>query len=191
VAVTFTAFGPTVPTAGTVATSPPPAPDFSCRRRRIWDMWSAWPITLTAAVAVLAAGCGSHTSRDASERRTQAQQLFAQAPSVGVACPTAGSIACDRVGLAVWLKRPATRVTATIEGQRVRLRPPHSKDGWWEGFLQPAGLIDGPLRVTPDRGRSFWQGSHPRHAHLTIVITRAAGRTDRASLAVPLRAGWG
>jgi hypothetical protein len=120
-----------------------------------------------------------------------AQRLFTQAPQVGVACPTASSIACDRVGLAVWLERPAVRVVATIEGQRVRLHPPRAQGGRWEGFLQPAGLIDGPLRVIPDRDRSFWQGTHPRDAHLTTVITRAAGRIDRASLAVPLRAGWG
>jgi len=126
-------------------------------------------------------------------RPNGARALFSQPPYVGVACRTANSIACDRVGLAVWLRRPAARVTATINGRHIRLRlanPAHPESGW-QGFLQPAGLLDGPLRVTPDRGRYYWQGTHPRDAHVVVTVTRAGGGIDRMSVRVPLRAGWG
>ena len=39
---------------------------------------------------------------------------FAQDPSMGVACHVPNWIGCDRVGLAVWLRRPAIAVSATI-----------------------------------------------------------------------------
>jgi hypothetical protein len=112
---------------------------------------------------------------------------------VGVACHTPNSIACDRVGVAVWLRRPAARVAVTVNGLGVRLRLTSrgSGSGWWEGFLQPAGLLDGPLRVTPDHGRYYWQGFHPRNVHVVVKITRAVGNVDRASATVPLGPGWG
>src|SRR3954453_23491694 len=65
------------------------------------------------------------------------------------------SFACDRVGLAVWLREPAVKVDAEIAGQRLQLDDPEwsgpAKEGQraeFAGFLQPAGLIDGPLKVT-------------------------------------------
>jgi hypothetical protein len=119
------------------------------------------------------------------------ERYLSRPPDVGVACPRANSIACDRVGLAVWLRRPAQRVTATIDGRPLRLRAGRPDGAGYEGYLQPAGLLDGPLEVTPDRGRFYWQGSHPRDARLQIVIRRASGATDRVSLSVPLRPGWG
>ena len=88
-------------------------------------------------------------------------------------------------------QRPAQRVTATIDGRPLRLRAGRPDRAGYEGYLQPAGLLDGSLKVTPDRGRFYWQGSHPRDARLHIVIRRASGATDRVSLSVPLRPGWG
>ncbi len=120
--------------------------------------------------------------------------LFAHRPYMGVACPKPNSIACDRVGLAVWLRRPAAEVMATINGQRLDLdggrrtqRPPV----YWEGYLQPAGLLSGPLKVRPDRGLYHWTGEHPRSARVVIQVRRAGGAVGRVSLAMPLRAGWG
>lgn len=134
-------------------------------------------------------------SCDASTRLTaRGQRFLRRAPFLGVACSKANSIACDRVGLAVWLKRSAAQVTATINGRPLRLhagglggRGPT----YWEGYLQPAGMLRGPLKVTPDRGRYFWQGRHPKDARVVIAIYRPDSSTDRASLSVPLRAGWG
>jgi hypothetical protein len=123
--------------------------------------------------------------------RGAADRLFSQPPSVGVACPRANSIACDRVGVAIWLRRPAVRVTAVVNGLRLRLRAPRTRTGWWEGYLQPAGLLDGALRVTPDRGTRSWQGTHPRSAIVAVTATRRSGATERATTVVALRAGWG
>jgi len=149
-----------------------------------------------AVAALLAGCCGAPAvvgdrSADAGRGAADAARLLARDPDVGVACRKANSIACDRVGVAVWLKHPAAGVTVTIAGRRLRLRQPRSREGWWQGYLQPAGLLDGPLRVTPDRGRYYWQGRHPRDVRLAVAVTRASGAGARTSLTVPLRPGWG
>jgi hypothetical protein len=149
---------------------------------------------LIAFASLLAVGCHAQPAGDPPARATatrsgaapeRASRLLSRAPYVGVSCRSANSIACDRVGVAVWLKRPAVRVTATIAGQRLRLRPPRSRESWWQGFLQPAGMIDGAPRVTPDRG------THPRDVHLGIAVTRASADTHRTSMTVSLHPGWG
>ncbi len=74
--------------------------------------------------------------------------VFVQDPYMGVSCHIANSIACDRVGLSVWLARPAI-VTATIDGAPLRLDDPDwsyaTSQGRkplfvYAGFLQPAGI---------------------------------------------------
>lgn len=121
------------------------------------------------------------------------RRLLSREPDVGVACPRANSIACDRVGLALWLAVPARRVTATIDGRALRLHPTRwrNKQAPWIGYLQPAGLLDGELRVTPDRGRDHWEGRHPKHARVVVRITRPDGTRAVTRLTVALRAGWG
>ena len=124
-----------------------------------------------------------------------------RSPYLGVACPGApNSIECDRVGLAVWLERPAGRLTARVAGQRVRMRIPPNfaptrylgrRGEYWEGFLQPAGMIDGPLRVRPDRGRYLWFGRHPREARVQLVAHYRDGTTATATARVALHPGWG
>ena len=47
--------------------------------------------------------------------------VLSQSPYMGVACPQPNATACDRVGLAIWLKRPAISVNATIAGQPLKL----------------------------------------------------------------------
>ncbi len=59
------------------------------------------------------------------------------------------------------------------------------------GYLQPAGLLDGPLKVTPDRGRYGWEGRHPENATLRIAIRGTDGRRAEAVVTVALRPGWG
>jgi len=90
-------------------------------------------------------------------------------PGMGVACPGApNSIACDRIGIAVQLWRVGPKVIrATVGGRTAVLRP---QDGapFYLGYLQPAGLIDGPLKVIPDHGPSHWWGDHPKFAVMTI-----------------------
>jgi hypothetical protein len=77
---------------------------------------------------------------------------------MGVSCPVANSIACDRVGLAVWLKRPAVTVTATIAGARLPLHTGGDladnlggRGRAFDGYLQPAGIVS-RLHVQPVDG---------------------------------------
>lgn len=119
----------------------------------------------------------------------QPHRLLAARPYLGVACAQPNSIACDRVGLDVQLRAPARSVTATVAGRRLRLRsrrPTH-----WQGFLRPAGLLDGPLKVTPDRGRHHWYGRHARHATVRIVVEPVHGDHRAVSLRLGLHPGWG
>ncbi len=137
---------------------------------------------------------GKDSCAAATRLADRGQGYLRRDPQLGVACSKANSIACDRVGVGVWLKQPAKRVTATINGRALLLhagglggRGPR----YWEGYLKPAGLIRGPLKVTPDRGRYYWQGTHPKDARVLIAIRRADGSTDRSSVTVALAAGWG
>jgi hypothetical protein len=66
------------------------------------------------------------------------------------------------------------------------LRP---QDGapFYLGYLQPAGLIDGALKVIPDHGPTHWWGVHPKFAVMTI---RAKGYAP-VRRRVELSPGWG
>lgn len=90
---------------------------------------------------------------------------LARAPYLGVSCPGRPNwIGCDRVGLFIWLKRDVTGLTASIDGRRLPMRMVRGgqpSQQTWEGFLRPAGLINGPLKVRPDRGRNYWLGERP------------------------------
>ena len=148
-----------------------------------------------AAVAAVAAGIAAPA---AAAPPVPPRTLLARAPSLGVACRVANSIACDRVGLAVWLRRPARAVTATIAGRPVTL-----DDRAWSaparrglrrmfaGFLHPAGLRDGALAVVTEDGRDRFTGRHPVRATVVLWVRDARGRIARTRLCVELRAGWG
>ena len=125
-----------------------------------------------------------------------APALLPRRPYLGVACPQANSIRCDRVGLAVWVSRgaAAVTVTATVDGRRLALHRAwrEHRGRVWTGFLHPAGLLgDGPLHVTPDRGRYFWAGRHPTTARVAVRVRAPGGAVRVRSLCVPLMAGWG
>ena len=127
-------------------------------------------------------------------RPVAADKVLKRAPYAGVACPRANSIACDRVGVAVWLKGRATRVSAVAGGRAPRLEPAGfggRSQNPWIGYLQPAGLLDGALKVTPDRGRFYWTGAHPTDIDLRLTIRHRGGALETTRLQVPLRAGWG
>ena len=104
-------------------------------------------------------------------------------PYMGVACPKPNSIACDRIGLELWLERPATRVEATIAGRRMRLRSPGTLNprsgsrARWRGYLQPAGLKSVPLRVV--------------FAPVRITARYRDGTSASRTLQIRLHPGWG
>jgi hypothetical protein len=109
---------------------------------------------------------------------------------MGVACRTPNSIACDRVGVAVWLPEPAQSLEATISGRVVRLRGP-GRARYYEGFIQPAGLLSGPQRIRPDRGRFYWASRNPATRTLRLVAHYRDRRDAAIVLRVPLSPGWG
>jgi hypothetical protein len=124
--------------------------------------------------------------------------VLAEEPHMGVSCPIPNSVACDRVGLGIELRTRAETATATIDGRPFRLDnrawsdpPVGGKHKRLAGFLQPAGLLDGLLKVQPDRGRYYWIGSHPVSARVRIVVDYGGGRKLQTTTMVGLHAGWG
>ena len=119
-------------------------------------------------------------------------------PYMGVSCRVGNSFACDRVGLAVWLREPALGVEARIGGRDFDLDDPAwsepPTDGrrrMFAGFLQPAGLIDGALQVTPDAGPNRWIGRKPVSARVSLWIASDDGAVDTTTIRVRLSPGWG
>jgi hypothetical protein len=156
---------------------------------------------MAAAAASLAVGCGGGGSAgeaiDDGVTQIPASQVLSREPYLGVSCMVSNSFACDRVGLAVWLREPATSVEATIAGREFELDDPEwsgpGDDGerrMFAGFLQPAGLIDGPLRVTPDDGPDRWIGRNPVSATVDLRIVDG-GTTATTAVEVRLSPGWG
>jgi hypothetical protein len=150
-------------------------------------------LTIALAVAATAAGCGSHAAGHPAAAKTPARLALRLQPYLGVSCRQANSIACDRVRLAVWLPTRPRSLSATIDGHTFPLRPPASRQGYWEGALRPAGMLSpgAELRVTPDRGRFYWQGRHPVRAAVHLAATLATGAPATADVVIDLRAGYG
>ena len=125
--------------------------------------------------------------------------VFAQDPYMGVACHIPNYIGCDRVGLAVWLRQPAT-VTATIAGSPLKLNDQTwswvAHDGRttvyvYAGFLQPAGLTT-RLRVIPEsKWTNSWLGSNAPAPLVRFRIDYGHGNVVITHENVYLSAGWG
>ena len=128
------------------------------------------------------------------ERRHQAPtrrlRFGYRRPYLGVSCRRPNRFECDRVGLTVWLAERAEQVVATIGGRQLTLI-----DRWrgrrFEGFLRPAGLLNGPLRVAPRPGSRRWLGDPPVYASVRISATYRDGSTATSILRVQLSAGYG
>ena len=145
----------------------------------------------SVALAVLALGAGAQAA-------TAPAHVLARAPYLGVSCRIPDTITCDRVGLAVWLTRPARALLATIGGRSFTLDDPH-----WSGpahhglrrmlagFLHPAGLTHGPLRITPDGPHGYWAGRHPAWMPVRLAVRYGDGARLVLRVRLPLHAGWG
>jgi hypothetical protein len=113
--------------------------------------------------------------------------LLARDPMLGVSCPyTANVTTCGRVGVAVWLKRPALAVRATVAGTALRL---HERGfggrgpTYWEGYVR---LGRKQLRLPRQ-----WFGTHPaRFLRLQLTVT-THDLTGSGSRKIQLRPGWG
>lgn len=125
--------------------------------------------------------------------------VFAQDPYMGVSCRTPNYIGCDRVGLAVWLRQPAT-VTAAIAGAPLKLNAPrwsyvtrdsHGPLYVYAGFLQPAGLRT-RLGVSPEsRPTNSWLGANAPSPLVRFRIDYGDGNIVSTQEHVYLSAGWG
>jgi hypothetical protein len=161
----------------------------------IWFGARASAATRRAAAAVLDGLRAAPRSARAAARWVPPSRVLARAPYLGVACRRANRFACDRVGLAVWLRRaPASPVAATIDGRALTLTDP----GWSSqtgrmaiGYLHPAGMVDGPLHVVADDGPGRYVGRRPVHAGIGLWIEDRPGHVVRTSTVVVLSAGWG
>jgi hypothetical protein len=123
--------------------------------------------------------------------------VLAGSPFMGVACRVANSIACDRVGLAVWLRRPALSVSATIDGRALRLdnaawsgATHRGRRSMFAGFLRPVGLVN-MLHLTTSAGPVRWLGNDAPSPQVTLRIDDGNSRVSVTRVDVYLSAGWG
>jgi hypothetical protein len=172
--------------------------DEAWRRARRRRLLVAAALIAAVAVAVAVAVGQSAGDRPAPVAPPAAALALPRDPGMGVACPEANSIACDRIGIAVWLDSEPQRLVARVGGRSVVLRDTHIRCGadtscprFYQAMLQPAGLLDGALKVTPDEGRYRWLGRHPVVGTLTITATYRDGSRAVATRRVPLAPGWG
>jgi hypothetical protein len=171
------------------------------RRRRLATLGA---VGLLLALALIIASRGTEPSERAKPASPQPSVLaLPKPPGIGVACHTANSIACDRVGIAVWMSTtPAlpAQLVATIGDTSVELhdrtdaaycasKPPCSH--FYTAYLDHAGLLNGALEVRPDEGRYRWYGRHPVTAAMRITAITANGARAVTTRRVELAPGWG
>jgi hypothetical protein len=190
---------------------------WSHRRRRLLRLSLSVTAGVVALVALLAISHGTGFTLGSSAPPSTVvapSRVLSQPPYIGVKCPIANSIACDRVGLAVWLKQPAMSISATIAGsapvaldwfgdERLSQRVPHRE---FDGYLQPAGIVS-RLHIHPVEGTEvltkhgrtvlvnspqmwFGDGNTPP-ALVRLTIHYADGQTLITQLRVGLATGWG
>jgi hypothetical protein len=116
----------------------------------------------------------------------------ASLPFLGVSCPVASSIACDRVGVGVHLRLAATLVVVQVAGRLVTLSPPtDSHADLWLGYLDNAGLTHGPLDVHLPAGVNSWSGSPEVDARVRVTALFPDGHSRTRAGTVLLHPGFG
>lgn len=172
------------------------------RRRRLVAVTAALAITAVALGASLSSHRSPTAPTDSGPVRVAPSVVLSRTPYMGVVCPVANSTACDRVGLSVWLRRPAVAVSATIAGRplildtrqaRPYLAPGQRDRTMFTGYLQPAGIVT-RLQVIPDDSPIRWWAPSPTNAPsppVELRIDYGIGRRVVTKLDVPLEAGWG
>ncbi len=172
------------------------------RRRRtlVWIGLSACAfglLTYALGSARIAAGPGPGVPEPAGTVAARPAALFSQPPYMGVRCPVANSIACDQVGLAIWLKRPAYSVTASIDGRKLamvrvgdRLTLSKAPRTEFDGYLHPAGITS-RMHVRPIQGTSTWLGDPTPFAAVSLLLNYGNGHYVTTRVQIPLMAGWG
>ena len=111
-------------------------------------------------------------------------------PYLGVACGVANVISCNRVGVGVRLRQPATLITVQLAGRTVTLSPPSDRGSdVWLGYLDDAGLGHGPLAVKARGGH--WYGEPPVTARVVLTAFFADGTIAVMRGGDSLYAGFG
>jgi hypothetical protein len=119
--------------------------------------------------------------------------VLSQAPDMGVACHLG---ACNSIGLAVWLRKPAVAVSATIAGHQLPLTTwqarqftPQSARKMFVGYITPIRLVT-TLRLI--RGPpADWPTASSPHPLVSLRIRFRNGRVVETRLRVPVEPGWG
>ncbi len=176
------------------------------QRRRERRLAAIAILTVAILAAVILAPSATRQPRGSAAARAfghgaalvAAARVLSQTPYLGVSCPPVGnSIACDRVGLAINLRRPATAVTASVAGWLLPLTDrgdvpavrglPRTE---FDGFLQPAGIVH-HLHVIPDGGPNFWYGSKQPQVDIRLLINYGHADLVTTETTVVLSTGWG
>lgn len=175
------------------------------RQRRRWRRSGASAVIAAALVLAVYAmdpfgaglGSGSPIREPPGTVAVPGAAVFSQAPYLGVRCAVPNSIACDRVGLAVWLKRPAYSVSASLDGRRLvldrfgdELIGPDRRRTEFDGYLRPAGITTA-MGVRPIAGTEIWLGDHTPSVAVWVLINFGANHYTVTHERVPLSAGWG
>jgi hypothetical protein len=115
-------------------------------------------------------------------------------PFMGASCSTPNSTSCGRFGVAVWLKRPARAIDATVLDRHIALDNKqwsgpvrNHKRKMFAGFLRGADL-GGRLGVPPG---VVWEGDPIPYVLVRLRIDYGKGAPVLTQARVPLRPGWG
>jgi hypothetical protein len=114
-------------------------------------------------------------------------------PFLGVACGKPDSIACDRVGVGVTTRLPASLIVVQIAGRLVALSPPNPprSSDIWLGYLQNISLRRGPLRIpVPPRAR-LWFGVPEVNPQVRVTAFFPNGYVATTAGRVQLHPGFG
>jgi hypothetical protein len=121
--------------------------------------------------------------------------VFRENPYMGISCDMPNTVACDRVGLIVRLRRPAV-VTATIDGLALSLNDPTWSGAFptgrptifiYAGFLQPADMTT-RMHVPPSS--TLFVKSPPPSASVWFRIDFGHGNVVLTHEDVQLEPGW-
>ena len=123
--------------------------------------------------------------------------VLARSPYMGLAYCHPDLNTCKRIGLAVWLKRPAAAVRASSANDTFALnRTDHrgiqmtssAERREFIGFFKPTGIVR-PAYLRADFDIHATPGTPVAAVKLTIVNSQ--GRTVVTRLRVPVEPGWG
>jgi hypothetical protein len=174
-------------------------------RRRIRLILAATASVAGAVLIWWASGLGTTTVGSGVAAVTvQPSAVLVRSPYMGIAtCHQAqtsrapDSNTCYRVGLAVWLKRPAEAVRATSAKGTLTLN--HTDRRWialtssvqrreFIGFLKPTGIVPSAY---PHTNKATRRTAGTPFAAVKLTIVNSQGRTLITRLRVPVEPGWG